>query len=428
MAFARIGLGTVAAVIAMGVATPSIAADGVPAGAEARYRAIAAVAKPGNVDADYALGLAAADAGHYAEAIIAFQRVLAVQPDHSRARAEIARAYALAGDIDTARSTFDTVINDPTVPDPVRTRIGKLVRDYDRAIDGGGRSITGYVEAEGGYDSNVNTATGLTSITLPVFAFLGPAALSGTATRMDDSYYQLQGGLSGVTGLSRQTRAYVSVLGSWRDHMDSGAFDQAALTGTAGVSHAMATGTVVSLSGQVQRFWLGHDGYRTAVGAIAQITRPVAGGRAISLQGQYFRFDYDNAAIRDADRIAMTATYTGRTWFAGVGGGRERTVRAGARNLGYWFAAGQLGTEYPLNERFALLAGGSVEHRNYAGADPLFLAGRRDTQVDGSLGVRFVAAKGLSVRPRVTYTRNFSNIALYDYSRVTASVGLRFEY
>ena len=80
MAFARVGFGTAAAVVALGISTPAFAAGGAAAGAEARYRAIAAVAKPGNVDADYALGMAAADAGHYAEAIIAFQRVLAVQP------------------------------------------------------------------------------------------------------------------------------------------------------------------------------------------------------------------------------------------------------------------------------------------------------------------------------------------------------------
>ena len=42
--------------------------------------------------------------------------------------------------------------------------------------------------AELGYDGNINTATGLSSITLPLFSFLGPAALTGPATRMDDGY------------------------------------------------------------------------------------------------------------------------------------------------------------------------------------------------------------------------------------------------
>ena len=385
-------------------------------------------ARAGDPDYDYALGLAAADSGHPGEAIAAFQRVIAVQPANAQARAEIARVYALAGDIDTARAAFDTVLEDPTVPDPVRQRLSRLVRDYDRQIGGGGSDISGFIDAEGGYDSNLNTATGLSSVTLPVFAFLGPATLTGSATRMDGGYAQVQGGLSGSTALSRQDRIFASALGSWRDYGNSAAFDQVAVTGTAGASHAFAGGNVTSLSGQVQRFWLGHDGYRTAIGAIGQYTARVGSGNALSAQLQYFRFDYDGDPTRDADRYAATLTYAGRTTFVAIGGGQEETVRRNARSLGYRFASAQAGTEYPLSRSVALLAGASVEHRDYEARDPLFLRGRTDTQLDATLGLRLALGGGLSLRPRATYTRNFSNLALYDYSRITASAGIRFEF
>ena len=126
--------------------------------------------------------------------------------------------------------------------------------------------------------------------------------------------------------------------------------------------------------------------------------------------------------------MTASADYSGRRWFAGVGGGRERTLDNTARHLGYWFAAGQAGTETPLSDRTAVLAGVSAEHREYAARDPLFLADRRDTQVDASLGLRYIVMRAISLRPRVTYTRNFSNIDLYDYSRVTASLALRAEF
>jgi len=385
-------------------------------------------ARAGDPDFDYVLGLAAADSGHFAEAIAALQRVLAVQPDNMQARAEIARVYALAGDIDTARAEFNTVNNDPTVPDPVRQRIGKLVRDYDRQIAGGGSDVTGFADAEIGYDSNVNTATGLSAITLPVFAFLGPAALTGPATRMDDGYYQFQAGLSGSTGVSRQTRLYASALGSWRDNFESDLFDQAGLTATAGASHILANQDVVSLSGQVQRFWLDRTGYRTSSGAIAQYTKRLSAGSALSGQIQYFRSNYDHDPLRDSNRYAGAITYADRTTFASLGGGVEETVRSGARNLGYWFVAGQAGSEVPIGADLALAAGASVEHRGYRGPEPLFLKARDDTQLDASLSLRIKLADGIALRPRVTFTRNFSNIALYDYSRVTGSAGIRFEF
>ncbi|MES2755284.1 MAG: tetratricopeptide repeat protein [Pseudomonadota bacterium] len=384
--------------------------------------------RAGDPDFDYALGLAAADSGRSGVAIAAFQRVLAVQPNNAPARAEIARVYAMAGDIDTARAEFQTVVGDPTIPDPVRQRLGRLVRDYDQAIAGGGDAFDGFVDGEIGYDSNVNTATNLTSITLPVFAFLGPASLSGAATRNDDIYGQAQAGLSASTGLSRQTRGFVSVLGSYRDNFDSAGFDQGAVTGTAGLSHRTATGDSVSLSGQAQRFWLGQDGYRFSAGAIGQYTHRLSGGRALAGQLQYFRFNYDGDRLRDANRFAGTITYADRTAFAALGGGVEKTVRNGARNLGYAFAAGQLGTEYPVADTIALLAGASAEYRDYDASDPLFLKGRRDTQLDATLGLRFALGDGISVRPRATFTRNFSNIDLYQYSRVTGAVGLRLEF
>ena len=74
-----------------------------------------------------------------------------------------------------------------------------------------------FADLEGGYDSNVNAATSATTITLPAFAFLGPATLGGGATRVGAGFVQAQAGISATSGLSRQTGIYGSVLGLWRD-------------------------------------------------------------------------------------------------------------------------------------------------------------------------------------------------------------------
>jgi Flp pilus assembly protein TadD len=117
-----IALATAAAVLPQPAFGQS--ADQLRAQAETQYAALSAEAeiRAGDPAFDYRLGVTAADSGHYGEAIIAFQRVLAVQPTLAQARAELARAYALAGDIDTARAQFATVVDDPSLPDPVRQR------------------------------------------------------------------------------------------------------------------------------------------------------------------------------------------------------------------------------------------------------------------------------------------------------------------
>ena len=158
--------------------------------AEATYRALEreVATRAGDPAFDYRLGIAALDAERYGEAIIALQRVLAVQPDNAAARAELARAFALAGDIDTARDQFATVVDDPSLPDPVRQRFTGFVRQFDRQIAGGGSDVSGFIDARVGYDDNINTATELNSIVIPLFSFLGPGQLGAGAVAQGDEF------------------------------------------------------------------------------------------------------------------------------------------------------------------------------------------------------------------------------------------------
>ncbi|WP_017672047.1 tetratricopeptide repeat protein [Blastomonas sp. AAP53] len=382
----------------------------------------------GNQDYDLALGLAALESGRHGEAIIAFQRILAQNPGNARAQAELARTYAAAGDIDTARAEFDTVRGDPSIPDPVRNRIDGLVRNIDRQIAGGAAELTGYVDFEGGRDSNINTATDATSVTLPLFAFLGPANLNGAARQQDAGFYQIQAGISGSLPLGRQTRLFASALGNWRDNIDSRFVDQASVVGTVGIAHSLANGDVISGSAQGQRFWLGRNGFRTSTGGDLRYTKKLASDRALSVSGQFFRLNFDGNPLLDADRFSGSITYADKAVFGGIGGGKEETRRAGADQFSFAFVNAQLGGELDLADKAALIGGVSIEHRDYDARDPLFLTGRRDTQYDVSLGVRYRFTETLSVRPRVTYTRNDSNLALYDYDRWTASIGARFSF
>src|SRR4029077_7064117 len=55
---------------------------------------------------DYLLGVAALDSGRNEDAIIAFERVLALIPNHAGAQMDLARAYYAAGSFDLAEAAF----------------------------------------------------------------------------------------------------------------------------------------------------------------------------------------------------------------------------------------------------------------------------------------------------------------------------------
>ena len=86
--------------------------------------------RAGQPDFDYLLGIAALDVGRNTEAVFALERVLAVNPDHVQARAEIARAYSQLGEMETARREFETLRKQPMPPEAAAT-----IQKYIDAIE-----------------------------------------------------------------------------------------------------------------------------------------------------------------------------------------------------------------------------------------------------------------------------------------------------
>src|SRR3954470_21710406 len=63
----------------------------------------------GNPAFDFYFGVAAIDAGHAGEGVLALERYVANFPDNQAARLELARAYFVLGDNARAREEFDVV-------------------------------------------------------------------------------------------------------------------------------------------------------------------------------------------------------------------------------------------------------------------------------------------------------------------------------
>lgn len=65
----------------------------------------------------------------------------------------------------------------------------------------------------------------------------------------------------------------------------------------------------------------------------------------------------------------------------------------------------------------------------YRGMTPQFLVSRHETLYDLTVGLTWTVAKGLSVRPQVSFTRHGNSSAdFYLFDRADTSVSLRFDY
>jgi len=145
---------------------------------------------------DFLLGLSAQKAGLYHEAVFAFERVLLVQPDNDRARTELAFTYFLTGEDETSKKLFLQVLS-RNPPITVQDNINKLITAIEKRISARQHMLTGHVELKQGWDSNVNSATSNTEVTILGITFtIGEAGqatedtFTGLETALNYTYKQ----------------------------------------------------------------------------------------------------------------------------------------------------------------------------------------------------------------------------------------------
>jgi outer membrane protein len=108
---------------------------------------------------DYLLGVAALDSGHIEDAIIAFERVLALIPNHAGAQMDLARAYYATGSFDLAEAAFLKLraANPPPAAQIAINRYLDAIQTRKQQTQAG---WSAFGELGLGYDSNITGVPG----------------------------------------------------------------------------------------------------------------------------------------------------------------------------------------------------------------------------------------------------------------------------
>lgn len=397
--------------------------------------------RAGEVEYDLLLGVAALDAGHNTSAVFALERVLAVDPNNARARAEIARAYLALGETQTAKQQFETVKGQP-VPEEVKRTIDQFLSAIERSEDEGRTTVKGYTEFTYGRDSNVNSSVSSKEIAIPAFGgaifTLAPAGVkqsddfttyaAGANLRMP-----LGDGLALVGGMSASKR----MNGQW-DIFDTGSWD-----GNLGFVLARDK-DVFSLSAQAGTFYVDDKRYRDAWGLSGQWQHNYDQRTQAMAFLQYSDLAYPLPAqeiLKGGTAFKRDAT----RWIGGLGFAHAlrdfRTVFYGSVYIGYEQPrASQIdeigsringvrgGGQYKFSDEWSAFANLSYEHRGYKGVDPAFNVKRRDGAWNAGVGAVYIPAKDWKITPQYQYTRNDSNVTTSDYKREVLSITVRRDF
>lgn len=388
-------------------------------------------ARAGDPDFDAALGIAANEVGQFARAIFALERVLVVQPDNARARAELARAMFAVGDTANARKLLQET-KEQGVPEGVGRTIDEFLQAIDKVDEAGRSSMKLHVETGIGYDNNVNSGPSSNSFAVP---FFGGAivTLLPAGQKTDASYFQLGAGLSGRANLAPRWSFIGNANASIRKHgNNASAFDIEQIDASAGVSYREERN---EFSGVVNLGQTAIDGstLRRISGLTGEWTYRSDGTRQWGTYLQISNLDYPSQPNRDARRTVLGTSFaqqlgSGMLYYIGGYVGRERVKNSLFPDLSHRMMGLRAGMQMSLSANWSLFTSASVESRKYGGVNPLFFTVRNDTQLDLSVGAAWRVSEQWRITPQINLNRSNSNIVVNDSSKASLSIMARREF
>lgn len=388
-------------------------------------------ARAGDTAFDALMGRAALEAGEFSRAVLAWERVVAVQPDNAAAAWELGRALHAVGDRRGAAAVLERVRAEG-VPVDAALSIDQFLVAYDRRGHDGRSTWEGYVELGVGRDSNINAGPG------PDAPALSPPqtpawTLAPGADAQRASYAQVQGNVRGRYVLDARWSLIGTATADVRGHAGAGdAYDSTQVDATAGVAYRVERHEwMLSAQGATYR----QDGstLRNIGGGLAQWIYRIDGFRHWDTFVQVQGLRYPTQSLRDARRTVAGASYvhvlrSGSLFYAGLYGGRESPRAEGVDHLQHDLGGLRAGVQWAISAQWAAFTHVQYERRSYGAADPFFAVLRKDRQAQWALGLSWLPAPGWRVTPQWAQTRNASNVPITDYDRRVFSVAVRREF
>jgi len=404
---------------------------------------------------DFYYGVAAINAGHAGEGVLALERYLLNYPENRAARLELARGYFVLGEDARARDEFQSVLAAGS-SDAEKTTIGRYL-DAIRARESRYLpSAAGYVELGLGVDSNING--GAKSNDLGV---LGAINTRSTALHASDTFTSLAAGVQGTYPLAPGVALFGGLSFDTKLHHKNNhdIFDLGSFTGLGGVSYiknselfrAYAGRSLIEVDDQI---FLAN----TNVNGEWQHQVDDANRYSLGLQYAWLRYRDTNAvtmlgappvlSINTARNADFAAISTG--WTHSFAHPMQPTLALGAsygeeRNDGHrrGVANDELTRKRLSRDVYGLRAMLSLAPWPQWGASVGYFYQQSDYQANFGVGIgeprkdryqsvdaalSYFYSKNLSVRGELMYADQQSNVPIYIYDRSLFALKLRYDF
>lgn len=368
----------------------------------------------GDPQFDFWFGLAALENGRPQEAIFAFERALEEQPWNQRLRVELARAYFDVGNYEQAKVLFEAVLAvDP--PPQVKTNIQKYLDLLNRNQEARTHSFTKSVQVRAGMDSNINSATEIRTVTLPIGITL---PLSDASRETGDDFIEGQLDLDYARLMHKELALFTGLTIKSRHNSDYSAFDTNELGLRLGVGWTAWNGNL-RIPLQWQLLELDRKTYRENYSLGLEWSRIWQSGYQFGVFAQRGKMKYPDQPASDAD-----LTLGGGGWgyrFQRVPVMLALSAYSAAEDaqlqyLGRDYSGVRLGAQWKQGTHQFDLSWSGQESK-YAAVQPIFGKVRDDSYSLVTLSWVWSLRPGWQIAFNVEAANNKSNIDLYAYDR-----------
>lgn len=365
-------------------------------------------------EARFRKGMMLAAARRYRDAASAFRALLDEKPAAARVRLELARVLAAMGEEDAAKRELRQAEAGGLPPD-----VAVTVENFAHALRST-RPFGGSFELALMPDSNINRATSdrtLDTIVAPLTLPRDGRDQAGVGLKVSgEGFARLAIG----DGLSLLPRG--SVLA---DVYHRGAYDDVSAAALLGLEWRRGGDRLTPSIGETIR-WYGGRRYAKTQTVTVDWVHPAGEAAQWTLSGSAGRAHYHRSRLQNGALYSLSVGYD-RTVSAHAGvSATALATRQTAADPGYatWSATG---TVLGWRELGRTTAFASIGLRRLEGDAALFgSAPRREWLVQGQIGATFrgLGVAGFAPVVRLNYERNVSTVDVYDYSRVSADIGI----
>jgi tetratricopeptide (TPR) repeat protein len=397
----------------------------------------------GQPEYDYLLGVAALDSGRIDEAIIAFERVLAVIPNHAGAQMDIARAYYAAGSFDLAEAAF-LKLQASNPPPAAQQAIGRYLEAINSRKAQTRAGWSGYGELGIGYDSNITgVPQDFGAAAEQSFALVGVQP-TGNSVKRDAAFVQGGIGAEYSRPLSRGWSLFAGGDLRGRAYQDERLFNSAAVDVRMGAAQNSGTDqwrAALSYQHFDQEGDAPGDPKPTndrRMGGVLLDWRHSADTKTqygLGLQLNAVRFPTNE--IEDFDQAFVSTSYLKSFERAGVPllyvtafGSYDKAKNKfadGETDKSKTLAGARAYLQYSFSPKLQGFTGLALIHRRDLEefARSTTVADGRDNYGEALLGFAWQFRDRCGLRLQYIYSRNASNIDIYDFDRHEVSSTIR---